>query len=137
MTQAKVFAAKVIGTAGQGILVEFTDRNGAIRVVILPRAALPPNLKNGAIFEIEQEALDCGIEYGLDFGDLISPITITPIQIQNALRSNHIYTLSDLISHPQQAQDAVLSLIRAEIGKLLRAAIRFYNDPESRTGGFH
>lgn len=132
MTQAKVF-----GTAGQGILVEFTDRNGAIKAVILPRTALPPDLKKGAIFEIALETLDCGIEYGLDFGDLISPITITPIQIQNALRSNHIYTLSDLIGHPQQAQDAILSLIRAEIGKLLRVAIRFYNDPESRAGGSH
>jgi len=108
----------VLMKRNHAVVVSFRDA-GRMKGRIIPEIEMRGK-KVGEQVEIEYQALERGIEYGLDFDLLIGDVTLSATDITEAFRSHGIWTLEDLQSKAQEANAAIASLVGLVHGRIVR-----------------
>jgi len=106
---------RVIRHTGSVILVSYVE-DGAEKRRTVPAPTLDPD---GTISEKD---LAAGIPYGIPWGKLNLKFTVTLVGLEKSLHNAGVWTLEDLMKHPQAVLGALQDTYRLDYAALLSAA---------------
>lgn len=107
---------KIIAQKGLASIVEWVDATGT------HRSTIPTDsIKDG---EVALRILGIGIEYGVDWADLIGKLQATPEIMREELYRRGIWTVEDLMARPQEAFGALQASYGLDLARLLQLAKR-------------
>jgi hypothetical protein len=115
------FKFRILKTEGKAALVQIV-RDGKEK-----RATLPIDLlAEGSNSEITGEQFDMGIPYGLPFAEILGEVSISPVDLENALHNANVWTLNDLESNLRPALGALTKVCYPVLLTLLQKAKAYH-----------
>ena len=103
---------RIIKTDGEASLVEFSQ-DGETR-----RSVVPCGLESNV------EALEAGIQYGIDWQKLFEEVEPDYERLANSFRNRGLWTFEDMLANPGKAKAALQDFIGVSYQTLLRIAKR-------------
>lgn len=112
---------RVVKVEGETALVEWTDAVEGLVRRFVPHS----DVVAGAV---QDEILNKGIEYGIDWSALASEFQFTPARLQNELRRAGIWTAEDAQANPKTIFAALQRAIGLDVSTIQRFAHRQLRD---------